>query len=214
AKGNSISPRHALARAASAQIPAASRSPRGALRVPRSARRAHRDRLRELPLRARAQAAATDSQNALYARPRFASRRKNRAARPRAFAALLRIAPGPARKGASWPRGPGPGASPLPMEGRCSPSRKSCWRTPARVARALVGAVLLDDSVLRGHSRATQREGVGRVLPARGDRRRHCVELQLQLSHQFDEGRACLLREIQLEPRERDLSPQPGTLRV
>src|SRR5437660_1754295 len=40
-----------------------------------------------------------------------------------------------------------------------------------RVARALDGAVLLDDSVLRGHSRATQREGVGRVLPARGDRR-------------------------------------------
>ena len=80
------------------------------------------------------------------------------------------------------------------------------------VACALDRAVLLDDAVLRGHPRAAQRKGVGRVLPARRDRRRHRVELQLQLSDQLDKGCACLLREIQFEPRERNLSPQPGTL--
>ncbi len=83
-----------------------------------------------------------------------------------------------------------------------------------RVTRALDRAVLLDDAVLRGHAGAAQRERVGRVLPARGDRGRHRVELQLQLSHELDERRARLLREIQLEPGKRDLAPQPGTLCV
>src|SRR5437879_12926580 len=81
-----------------------------------------------------------------------------------------------------------------------------------RVTRWLDRSVLLDDTVLCAHPAAAQRERVGRVLPARGDRRRYGVELQLQLSHQLDERRARLLREIQIEPGKRDLAPQPGTL--
>src|SRR5207244_11543584 len=83
-----------------------------------------------------------------------------------------------------------------------------------RVARALDRAVLLDDAVLRGNAGAAQGERIGRVLPARGDRGRHRVELKLQLPDELDERRARLLPEIQLGPGKRDLAPQPGALRT
>ena len=65
-----------------------------------------------------------------------------------------------------------------------------------RVTRALDRAVLLDDAVLRGYAGAAQRKRIGRALPARGDRSRYRVELQLQLPHELDERRARLLCEI------------------